>query len=83
MDQVAQEIKGFIGENYMLDKAELDAINVDTSFLKAGIIDSMGVMELVEFVEDKYEVTFDTEEIIPENLDSLKNITAFISKKRN
>jgi len=74
-------IKNFIVENFLFgDDVQLDN---DTSFLDAGIIDSTGVLELIGFIEETFGISVDDEEIIPEHLDSLQNITAFLNKKFN
>lgn len=56
-------------------------IKEDTSFLESGILDSTGILELVGFLEETYEITVNDEELIPENLDSLKKVAAFVEKK--
>jgi acyl carrier protein len=53
----------------------------DASFLEQGIIDSTGVLELVEWLEDEFGFTVDDEELIPENLDSVNSLTDFIARK--
>jgi len=52
----------------------------DRLFYK-GIIDSTGVIELVSFLEETFEISIDDEELIPENLSSLKNISVFLQQK--
>jgi acyl carrier protein len=53
----------------------------DESMLEKGIIDSTGVLELVAFIESTFEIKVEDEELIPENLDSIKNIVSFLGKK--
>jgi len=53
----------------------------DTSFLEEGIIDSTGVLELVTFLEEEFEIEVNDEELIPENLDSINNVTAYLEGK--
>ena len=53
----------------------------DESMLEKGIIDSTGVLELVAFIESTFEIKVEDEELIPENLDSIKNIVSFLEKK--
>jgi len=52
-----------------------------TSFLEEGIIDSTGVLELVGFIEEEFSIVVEDEELIPENLDSIYNVTAYLEKK--
>jgi acyl carrier protein len=53
----------------------------DQSFLKTGVLDSSGLLELITFIENTFGVTVNDDELIPENLDSLDNVNAFIIKK--
>ena len=78
MDQAKQKIKDFIIENFLF--GEESDLNGDTSFLEEGIIDSTGVLELIEFLEEEFEIEIDDEDMIPENLDSLNNLEKFIAK---
>ena len=50
--------------------------------MKKGIIDSTGVLELVSFLEEQFGVTVEDEEMIPDNLDSLDNLAAYIARKQ-
>ena len=72
-------IKKFIIENFLFGNA--DGLNDDTSFLEEGIIDSTGVLELVTYIEEKYTIEIDDEDLIPDNLDSINKIAVYISKK--
>ena len=80
MDDLKNKIKTFIIENFLFGNA--NGLNDDTSFLEEGIIDSTGVLELVTFLEETFAITVDDEELIPENLDSISNVTVFIKKKK-
>lgn len=51
------------------------------SFLEEGIIDSTSVLDLVLFVEEKFGITVDDEEITPENFDSVSQLAAFVRQK--
>ncbi len=79
MSDQKSEIKQFIIENFLFGNA--DGLSDDTSFLEEGILDSTGVLELITFLEEEYEIQVDDEELIPENLDSINNVTAFLRKK--
>ena len=73
---VENEIRKFIEENFILDGN--DHLSAEDSLLEKGIIDSTGVLELVAFIEENYNFKIKDEELIPENLDSIKNISRFI-----
>ncbi len=79
MSDVKTKIKEFIIENFLF--GEGDDLQDDTSFLEEGIIDSTGILELVDFIEEEFSVQVDDEELIPENLDSINNVTSYLDKK--
>ena len=76
-----QKIREFLAANFFLgdDPSQLDG---STSLIEAGIIDSTGVLELVGFLEEEFEIRIDDEELVPENLDSIDNIVRFVERKR-
>lgn len=80
MADTAVTIRQFIFDNFLFDAAEGDLGN-DDSFLEQGIIDSTGVLELVEWLEETFNMSIDDDELIPENLDSVNQLAAFIAKK--
>ncbi|HQI39725.1 MAG: acyl carrier protein [Ignavibacteriales bacterium UTCHB2] len=80
MSQISA-VKEFIIENFLF--GEEDQLKLDTDFFDQGIIDSTGVVELVSFLEETFNISIDDEELIPENLSSLKNIDVFLQKKLN
>lgn len=73
-------VRDFLAANYFLgdDPNELAG---SASLIEAGLIDSTGVLELVGFLEDRFDVRITNEELLPENLDSIDNIVAFVTKK--
>ena len=75
------KIREFIFENFLFSSNDDELAN-DASFLDQGIIDSTGVLELVEWLEDEFDITVDDDELIPENLDGVNNLNAFIIKKK-
>lgn len=77
--QIENDIRKFIMENFILD-GEIN-LSEEDSLLEKGIIDSTGVLELVAFIEDTYQFKIKDEELVPENLDSIKNILQFIQNK--
>jgi acyl carrier protein len=58
-----------------------EQIEDDTSFLEQDILDSTGVLELISFMEEQCGITVEDEEMVPENLDSLNAIEAFVRQK--
>ena len=76
------KIRTFIFENFLFDLEE-DALQNDTSFLDQGIIDSTGVLELVDWLEAEFQMMVADDELIPDNLDSVNQISAYIARKIN
>lgn len=79
--EIREQIKEFFEDNFMVDFEE--DFSDEDSFLESGIIDSTGVLELVLFLEENFGFKVDDEEIIPENLDSFKNLQNYITHKKN
>ena len=81
MDQsVRQRVIDFISSNFLFDEDNKSLSETD-SLLETGVIDSTGVIELVAFIEETYGINVGDEEIVPENLDSVDNIAAYINYK--
>lgn len=75
----SERVRQFIETNfYIADKSQLLD---DTSLLEKGMVDSTGIMEVVTFLESEFGVKVDDTEILPENLDSIARISAFVGRK--
>jgi acyl carrier protein len=74
------ELNNYIRSRFLLED---DSKNLgdDDSFLENGIIDSTGVLELVNHIEEKFKIEVEDEELVPDNLDSLNKLTSYISRK--
>ncbi len=81
MSDIKAQVRDFIIENFLFGEGGED-LKDDDSFLEKGIIDSTGVLELVEWLEETFGFKVEDEELVPENLDSVNNLEAFISKKQ-
>ncbi len=79
MSELRTKIRQFIVENFLFGKE--NGLKDDFSFMEEGIIDSTGVLELVNFLEEEFEIAIDDDEMLPENLDSISNVTKFIEGK--
>ena len=77
-----EQIRGYVLENYLFTDDQ-SALNSDDSFLEKGILDSTGILEVIYFIEDEFDVKVEDEEMIPENLDSVNRIVAYIQKKQS
>jgi acyl carrier protein len=73
------EIRRFVIDTFLFGSD--DGVANNTSFLANGIIDSTGVMELVAHLEKTYRIKIKDDELVPENLDSIDAIAAYIARK--
>ena len=80
MSEIRDKMRAFVVENFLF--GESNGLKDDTSFLDEGIIDSTGILELVNFCEEEFSVSVEDEELVPENLDSINNIVAYMERKR-
>ena len=80
MNDISLAVRRFIGENFLF-RDDGDAITHDASLLDAGIIDSTGVLELVCFLETTFGIEVRDDEMLPENLDSIRAIANYVSRK--
>ncbi|ATB34786.1 acyl carrier protein [Cystobacter fuscus] len=75
---VRDRIRNFIVETFFVDD-----FGDDDSFLRRGLIDSTGMMELVAFIETEFGIKLEDTELVPENLDSLSRVVAFVGRKQS
>ncbi len=76
---IETEIYKFVVDNFMFGQA--GGLGYDESLLQKGVIDSTGVLELVTYLSDNFNITVNDEEIIPANLETINGIVAYVNKK--
>jgi acyl carrier protein len=81
MSSVKDVVREFIFENFLMG-GERDALKDGDSFLEHRVIDSTGFIELISFLEERFAIKVLDKELVPENLDSLDAIDAFVSRKQ-
>jgi acyl carrier protein len=74
------EIRRFIAERFLFGDDR--PLGDDESLLEAGIIDSTGILELINHLEETYGIKVRDDELVPENLDTVAAISAFLEKKK-
>lgn len=77
---IEMQIKDYIAHNLLFSDNGFP-YSEDASFLEEGIVDSIGVMELVAFVEENFSVKVDDLDVTPENFDSVSRMAAYIRRK--
>jgi len=79
MKEIRDKIRAYVIDTFLFGDG--NGLENESSFLDEGIIDSTGILELVAYLEDNFSITIEDEELIPEHLDSIDNIIAFLGKK--
>lgn len=74
-------ILSFIEENFLFQIGDQKLAD-NQALLEAGVVDSTGVLELVAFLEDTFHLQIADKDIIPQNLDSVDAITAFVERSQ-
>lgn len=80
--EVQNVVSRFIRENYLYWTDDF-YLQADHSLIEGGIVDSTGILELAAFLESTFKIIIKDDEFIPENLDTLNAIVAFILRKSN
>jgi acyl carrier protein len=75
----SEEIRAFVVANFLFGDGA--GLVDDASFFDTGIVDSTGILELIMFLENRYGIKIGAEEMVPENLDSINRVVAFVTRK--
>lgn len=82
MQTIQEALRAYIAQNILFSPDGFTYTDND-SFLENGILDSTGVVEMVAFIEDHFQISVEDSEITPQNFDSISNLAAYISSKLN
>lgn len=77
-NSINQEIQNYIIEASLSNS---DSVKSDTLIFDTGLLDSLGLLFLIEFISEKYEVEVNDEELNPKNFESINRIESFINEK--
>ena len=77
---VAAEVRAYIVDRFLFGQNDEQLSDAD-SFLERNLIDSTGILEVVAFLEEQYGIKVADDELVPENLDSIARIAAFVTRK--
>ena len=80
MPAIKETLKDFIRENFIRGRSDV-ALDTAQSLIENGVMDSTGVLELVEFLESTYAIKIEDEELIPENFETIDNMVSFLKTK--
>jgi acyl carrier protein len=79
---VSDKVREFIVDSFLFGRRDT-VITEDDSLLEKGMIDSTGVLEIVAFLEEQFGFSVEDEDIVPENLDSIRKISSYVHRKTN
>lgn len=78
--ELQPKIRDYIAKNLLFSSNGFE-YGDDDSFLEQGIVDSMGVLELVMFVEEGFGIMVDDQDITPDNFDTVNKLATYINSK--
>lgn len=81
MPPLEQEVRTYIAENFVL-ASDAASLRGDASLTRGGIVDSVGIVELIHFLETHFGIEIADEELVPENIDTIDNIVRYVGAKR-
>ena len=79
--QFRQMLIDWLDDQYHFGEAEQKIGGDDASFLDGGVLDSLGFVALVVFLEDRFHLTIDRKSLNRENFDSLNKIIDFVASR--
>lgn len=80
MQPIEREVRQFVVDNFLLATGN-EEFSSNDSFLEKGLLDSMGILNLVEFVRERYAIAISDEELVPEHWDSIRQVVEFVQSK--
>ncbi len=81
MNDVIDPVKQYIMENYLKGE-DPSTLKVDTPLITGGILDSLGTLELVSFLEQRFAIQMEAHEVDAERLDTLEAIAVLVRTKQ-
>jgi acyl carrier protein len=80
MDEPEPTLRSYISHNILFSEGDYPYAD-DASFLETGVVDSLGVMELVMFVEERFGIDVQDRDVVPANFDSIRRLSEFIRSR--
>lgn len=78
---IQQELEWFILAEFPVD--DRTSVGSDEDLLGGGLVDSLGILQLIAFIEERFAVKLDADEILPENFRNLRSLEELVTRKRN
>lgn len=80
VSELEHDVRAFLAENFILDPTA-GPLAGDASLTLTGVLDSMGVLELILFLEERYGFKVPDEDTLPENLDTVDRIVGYVRRR--
>jgi acyl carrier protein len=80
-ETVESQVRAYVVDHFLFGQGG-EKLGSEDSFLEKGLIDSTGVLEVVMFLEERFGIKVQDDELVPENLDSVGRIARFVERKR-
>lgn len=77
---VEHKLRHYLLQNFLFTEDDA-ALSSTDSFLEKGIIDSTGILEVIQYLQEEFGIEVRDDEMTPENLDSVARIAAFVARK--
>jgi acyl carrier protein len=79
---IATVVRAYVQENLLYAAPSNFVLEEDDSLIERGVIDSMGVLEVLAFLEQTFDIAIDDNEVTTQNLGSLRSIARFVAAKK-
>jgi acyl carrier protein len=76
---IAEKIAAYLSESKGLSKDGV--LKLDTPLVQSGIVDSLGMVDLVQFLEETFTIRINDEDMVPDNFDTVAAMAAFVERK--
>jgi acyl carrier protein len=77
---IKSNIIGYVEKTFLFGLSD-KSLHDNDSFLDKGIVDSTGILEIVSYIEEEFDIEVQDEELVPDNFDSINKLTDYITKK--
>jgi acyl carrier protein len=82
MDETTAKIKQFIVDEFMPD-VPVEDLDDDFDLLTGGVVDSLGLLKVVAWLEDEFDIGVDDSELGPDSFRTVAQIKAFVDQARS
>jgi acyl carrier protein len=76
--EIERDVRSFLIDHFLSGRAE--RLRDDGSLL-GNVVDSLGVLDLVTYLQDRFKISVEDEDVVPGNLDTVNNLVAFVARK--